>query len=217
MTNIPHTHSTQHKQHEQHDHHVHHPENDSNHKFLTKIAFLDSKQREQLIPPEGLISQMPIEKDHILLDIGAGTGFFTIPMAESTTNSVYALDPDGRMLSVIEEKAKEKGLTNIEPIQGYIEDLNMALKSVDFVMASLILHEVPALTKALSKISDVLKVGGHLLCLEYEKDDLIIEGPPMSIRIGSVSLEKTLESIGFEIVKKTKINDAIYTILAVKK
>ena len=53
--------------------------------------------------------------------------------------------------------------------------------------------------------------------LEYEKDDLIIEGPPMSIRIGSEELEKALSLIGFDIVKKTKINDAIYTVLAVKK
>ncbi|MGB8455582.1 MAG: hypothetical protein WCD89_25095 [Anaerocolumna sp.] len=56
-----------------------------------------------------------------------------------------------------------------------------------------------------------------MLCLEYEKDDVIIEGPPMSIRIGAEELEKVLSFIGFEIVKKTKINDAIYTVLAVKK
>ncbi|MDF2523009.1 MAG: methylase involved in ubiquinone/menaquinone biosynthesis, partial [Clostridiales bacterium] len=54
-------------------------------------------------------------------------------------------------------------------------------------------------------------------CLEYEKDDLIIEGPPMSIRISSQELEKALSIIGFDIVKKTKVNDAIYTVLAVKK
>lgn len=186
-------------------------------KFLSKIAFLDSRQRERLIPPETLISQMPIEKSHTLLDIGAGTGFFTIPMAENTSNKVYAMDPDRRMLSIIEDKAKEKGLTNIELVQDFIENLSIDDHSIDFVMASLILHEVSSLTKALSNIFNVLKPGGHLLCLEYEKDDLIVEGPPMSIRIGSKELEKALSSIGFEIVKNTKINDDIYTVLAVKK
>ncbi|MGI1659288.1 MAG: class I SAM-dependent methyltransferase [Desulfitobacterium sp.] len=193
-------------------HHCNQPEQ----KFLTKIAFLDSRQREHLILPEALISQMPLQNNHTLLDIGAGTGFFTIPMAESTSSKVYALDPDARMLSVIEEKAKEKGLTNIELIQDYIENIRIQNKSVDFVMASLILHEVNSLTKVLSIIFEVLKTGGHLFCLEYEKDDLINEGPPMSIRIGSEDLAKTLSLIGFEIVKKSKINDAIYTVLAVK-
>jgi ubiquinone/menaquinone biosynthesis C-methylase UbiE len=186
-------------------------------KFLNKIAFLDSKQRATLIPPEALISQMPIQKDHTLLDIGAGSGFFTIPMAERTSGKVYALDPDKRILSIIEEKAKEKGLNNVELIQDYLDDLSLQNDSIDFAMASLILHEVSSLTKALTKVYEVLKTGGHLLCLEYEKDDKVIDGPPMAIRIGSDELEMTLASIGFKVVKKTKINDAIYTILAAKK
>ncbi|QLY81853.1 class I SAM-dependent methyltransferase [Clostridium intestinale] len=196
------------------NHNHHHNELDQN--FSKKIAFLDSKQRVKLIPPEILISQMPIEKNHTLLDIGAGSGFFTIPMAESTTNKVYAMDPDFRMLKVIEEKAKKKGITNIELIQDYLENLNIKNESIDFAMASLILHEVRSLSNALSKIYEVLKPGGHLLCLEYEKDELVVEGPPMSIRISSENLEKTLTSIGFKLVKKTKINDAIYTMIAVK-
>jgi len=54
--------------------HMHH-HNQSNQNFLTKIAFLESKQRERLIPPETLISEMPIEKNHTLLDIGAAQVF----------------------------------------------------------------------------------------------------------------------------------------------
>ena len=121
------------------------------------------------------------------------------------------------MLSVIEDRAKEKGLTNIELIQDYIENLSIQDNSIDFVMASLILHEVSSLTKALTNIFEALNAGGHLLCLEYEKNVLVIDGPPMSIRIGSEELEKELSLIGFDIVKKTRINDAIYTVLAVKK
>ena len=195
--------------------HIHH-HNQQDQNFLTKIAFLDSKQRESIIPPEVLISQMPIQNNHTLLDVGAGSGFFTLPMAESTSGKVYAMDPDRRMLSIIEEKAKEKGLNNIELIQDYLENLSLQNDSVDFVMASLILHEVSSLSKALTKIYDMLKTEGHLLCLEYEKDDKIIEGPPVAIRIGSDELERALTLCGFKVVKRTKINDAIYTILAVR-
>ncbi|GAB6110087.1 class I SAM-dependent methyltransferase [Fusibacter bizertensis] len=193
-----------------------HKHNQQDQKFLTKMAFLDSKQRESLSPPELLVSQMPIQNNHTVLDVGAGSGYFTIPMADLTANTVYAMDPDKRMLSVIETKAKEKGINNIEPLQEAIENLSLQDSSINFVMASLILHEVKSLTIALTKIFDVLSVGGHLLCLEYEKDNTIIEGPPMSIRIQSDELEKKLLTIGFDIVRKAKINDAIYTILAVK-
>ena len=220
MKQTNHTNCNHHDHHSQHNHnhsHNHHHNQSLDQNFLTKMDFLDSKKREQLIPPELLISQMPIQEDHILLDVGAGTGFFTIPMAERSSNTVYALDSDARMLRVIEEKAKVKGLTNIALLQGYIGDVPIQKDSIDFVMASLILHEVKSLQDILSHLFDVLKLEGHLLCLEYEKDDLIIEGPPMSIRISSEFLEQTLTSIGFRIVRKTKISDAIYTVLAVKK
>lgn len=191
--------------------------NHSDQKFASKIAFLESKQRMRLIPPEDLINQMPIQNDHTLLDIGAGSGFFTIPMAELTSCKVFAMDPDKRMLSVITQKAKAKGLDNIEPIEDYIENLSVENNSIDFAMASLILHEVSSLRVALSIVFEALKPGGHLMCLEYEKDEMILEGPPMSIRIKSNDLETTLLNIGFDIVKKTKINDSVYTVLAVKR
>lgn len=194
-----------------------HHNNQPDQKFLNKIAFLDSRQRENLILPEELIGQMPIQGQHTLLDVGSGSGFFTIPMAESTTGKVYAMDPDRRMLSVIQEKAKAKGLTNIELLQEDIEQTKIQNSSIDFVMASLILHEVSSLAKALTGIFEVLKPQGHLLCLEYEKDDSITEGPPMSIRISSEELEKALSAAGFAMKKKTKINSAVYTVLAVKK
>lgn len=189
---------------------------DNDKKFLKKIAFLDSKQRENIIPPERLLSNLPIKKDHIVLDVGAGTGFFTIPMAEITSNEVYAMDLDLRMLNVIKSKAMEKKLENIKLIHESLEYLSLEKETIDFVMASLILHEVPSLKESLTKIFEIMKIGGFLLCLEYEKDESIVEGPPMDIRIHSSDLEKILLSIGFEIEKNSKINNAIYTILAKK-
>ena len=189
---------------------------DGDQKFLNKIAFLESKQRERLLPPEVLIDEMPIKESHTLLDIGAGSGFFTIPMAKKTKEIVYALDFDSRMLNVISEKAIREDLQNIKLIESTIEALSLEDESIDFVMASLILHEVESLSKVLSKLYEVTKIGGHLLCLEYEKDEKIIEGPPMDIRISSTDLEQSLLNSGFKSTKITRINDSIYTILGKK-
>ena len=189
---------------------------DGDQKFLNKIAFLESKQRERLLPPEVLIDEMPIKESHTLLDIGAGSGFFTIPMAKMTKETVYALDFDSRMLNVISEKAIKEDLQNIKLIESTIEALSLEDESIDFIMASLILHEVESLSKVLSKLYEVTKIGGHLLCLEYEKDEKIIEGPPMDIRISSTGLKQSLLNSGFKSTKITKINDSIYTILAKK-
>lgn len=202
-----------------HDHtHSQHPSHNlsTDEKFQSKMAFLDHEKRKNLVSPEALIDKMPIKKDHALLDVGAGSGFFTIPMAESTTGKVYALDPDPRMIGVIQNKAESKGIKNIVPIENTLEGLGLEEESVDFVMASLVLHEVRSLSTALNQIGNVLKTGGHLLCLEYEKDEAVIVGPPMSIRIASSSLIEALEVAGFSLVEKTEIGEGVYTVLAVK-
>ena len=121
----------------------------------------------------------------------------------------------GEITTEGEAKFKED-LQNIKLIESTIESLSLEDESIDFIMASLILHEVESLSKVLSKLYEVTKIGGHLLCLEYEKDEKIIEGPPMDIRISSTGLEQSLLNSGFKSTKITKINDSIYTILAKK-
>ncbi len=190
-------------------------------RFLDKVAFLDSQQRLNLIPPETLISQMPIHDHADILDIGAGTGYFTIALAEKTKGTVYALDLDDRMLNVIHQKALERGIINIVGIRERVEDILLAHvgiseNSLDFVMASLVLHEVPALSQVLETVYALMNSGGHLLCLEYENDESILEGPPMHIRVGSTELRDLLKQTGFEIARYEKINEATYTILAKK-
>ena len=190
-------------------------------RFLDKVAFLDSQQRLNLIPPETLVEQLPIHDHADILDIGAGTGYFTIALAEKTKGTVYALDLDDRMLTVIRQKASDRSITNIVGIRKRVEDIlqahvGISENSLDFVMASLVLHEVPALSQVLETVYALMKSGGHLLCLEYEHDERILQGPPMSIRVGSAELKALLEKTGFEVARYEKINEATYTILAKK-
>ena len=190
-------------------------------RFLDKVAFLDSQQRLNLIPPETLVEQLPIHDHADILDIGAGTGYFTIALSEKTKGTVYALDLDDRMLTVIRQKAPDRSITNIVGIRKRVEDIlqahvGISENSLDFVMASLVLHEVPALSQVLETVYTLMKSGGHLLCLEYEHDERILQGPPMSIRVGSAELKALLEKTGFEVARYEKINEATYTILAKK-
>lgn len=186
-------------------------------KFLTKINFLESKQRELVLNLDSLIKKLPIDKNHVILDLGAGTGFFTLPLANISENRVLAVDSDVRMINFIKRRAIEKGINNIEFINEYIESINLDKKSVDFIIASLILHEVTSWENTIEVLQGLLKSNGYLFCVEYEKDEEIKIGPPMHIRINSDKLKEKLVEAGFEILEKKLIDNGIYTILAKKK
>lgn len=190
--------------------------NELDQKFINKLAFLDSKRREEMILPEKIIENLGIRTQSKVLDFGAGSGFFTIPLAENTKVGILALDPDHRMIQLIKTKAEEKGLNNIEYLEQTLENSSVAKESLDFIIASLVLHEVSPLEETLTLLYQLLNNGGQLFILEYEKDDAIVEGPPMHIRLGSESIQKILMAIGYKIKKLDRINDAIYTVTAVK-
>jgi ubiquinone/menaquinone biosynthesis C-methylase UbiE len=151
------------------------------------------------------------------LDVGAGSGFLTIPAAEMVNETVFALDIDQRMLKVIEAKANERNIDNIKLLQGSIDNIPLPIESIDIALASLILHEVRPLQKVLEQIGSVMKTGGHLLCLEYEKDEKFVQGPPMNIRIKSSELEEELKKAGFSVVRKEFPKEFLYIIVAKKQ
>lgn len=184
--------------------------------FINKIQFLDGAMRKRLSPPEDILKLLPIQKKSHILDAGAGSGYLTLPAAKRTDGTVYALDIDSRMLNVIGLKAKSENITNIQLTQGGIDPIPLADGSVDIVLASLILHEVGPLSPALMQMSRVLKTGGYFLCVEYEKEENTVQGPPMHIRISSVRMEQELISAGFRIEQKVFPGESIYIITARK-
>lgn len=186
-------------------------------KFMDKVAFLDGIQRKQLLPPEEILDMLSINKSDRILDVGAGSGYLTIPIAKRVNETVFALDMDQRMLKVIQTKSQDENIGNIELVHGEIENIPLPVESVDIVLASLILHEVRPLSKVLQQINSVLKTGGHFLCLEYEKDENYVQGPPMDIRIHSSKMEEELINAGFSVVQKVFPQEAIYIMIAKKQ
>ncbi len=61
-----------------------------------------------------------------LLDIGAGIGFLTLPIARKLNNTglITATDVDSKMLAVLEQGKKKLGLTNIETVVVGIEGVD---------------------------------------------------------------------------------------------
>jgi ubiquinone/menaquinone biosynthesis C-methylase UbiE len=177
---------------------------------------LDSQERRRLFPPEELLKKLPIKKTDNILDLGAGTGYLTIPTAKMVDGLVYALDMDPEMLEVIETRAQYEHITNIKSVKGSIDNIPLPDDSIDIVIASWVLHEVKPLSKSLQQIKRVLKERGYFLCFEFENIESSIKGPPMNIRIPSSTMEQELINVGFTIIQKSFPRDYVY-IFVVKK
>jgi len=176
---------------------------------------LDNPERRKLLPPHKLLELLEIQDNDILIDLGAGTGYFTIPAASLTRNKVYALDVEPQMLQYLGKRVMEQKLDNVELIEGAIERIPLAGQIADHVIDSFVLHEVEPLEKGLQEMGRVLKPGGKVLCVEWEKKQTE-QGPPLHHRIQSNELAKAFGENGFLVEKLTYPSDQHYLMVARK-
>ena len=78
-------------------------------------AMLESPERYKILPPFKTLKVMCLKEDDIMIDIGCGTGYFTLPASEITGPSgrVIGVDISEEMLNEVRNKINGKG-HNIE-------------------------------------------------------------------------------------------------------
>lgn len=67
---------------------------------------------------------LPIEKDDLVVDIGANIGVFTVYAALRTQNTVYALEPFPSTVEALQENIRANGLRNVIPHRYAVCDRN---------------------------------------------------------------------------------------------
>ena len=137
--------------------------------------FLDSGLRKMLQPPVKVIADSGIKRGMTILEIGCGSGAFTIEAARTAgqQGKVYALDMQEDMLGKLRTKLSSPGnsdIRNIEIINKSAYDLQFEADSIDLIYMVTVLQEVPDKPRALAQIKRVLKPTGILAVSEFLPD-----------------------------------------------
>jgi ubiquinone/menaquinone biosynthesis C-methylase UbiE len=103
-----------------------------------------------------LIQLLRIETGAKIADIGAGTGNYTLELAQKGY-SVYALEPS----ELMQEQRQEH--PQIQWFKGVAEDRIFAADIFDGVYSTLATHHFTSLEKAFVEIKNTLKVNGYLV------------------------------------------------------
>ncbi|GEK59080.1 class I SAM-dependent methyltransferase [Marinococcus halophilus] len=178
-----------------------------------KKAYLEGKERREALPPEAVLDLVTFGDSGRVLDLGAGTGYLTLPAAERTEGRVYALDRDREMLELIEARAAQDSLTNIQTIEGEMNQLPFAEASVEVVLASLVLHEAPSLAPVLEEVQRVLVPGGSLVIVELENNSSHAHNAP---RVSPEQMEEAVSRVGLHVTGHSFPASGFYTTTAIK-
>ena len=126
-------------------------------------------------------------------DIGAGTGYFSLPWAAGLPGGeVLAVDIQPEMLEIIRRRAAELDLDNVRPIRGAVDDPRLPEGEVDVVLLVDAYHEFSHPREMMLGIERALRPGGRLVMVEYRAED-----PSVPIKeLHKMSEEQAVKEVG---------------------
>lgn len=118
--------------------------------------------------PERVVTLLALDHGDRVADLGAGGGYFTLPLAHAVgeTGRVYAVDIDADMVKYVLGRAREQGLTQVEGVVAGATDTGLAPDSVDLIFVSNTFHHLPDPPIYFERIRAALRPGGRIAIIE---------------------------------------------------
>ncbi len=137
-----------------------------------RIGILMSNERESILSPTRIIKTLNIKPGMDILDLGAGSGFFTFPFAEALkgTGKVFATDTDSSMIEYIKDKIEEGKYKNIFPVLVRPEGVGPFYKqhTFDIIFLSEVYHYLQHPGDYFRELRPALKKTGRLYILHFK-------------------------------------------------
>lgn len=114
-----------------------------------------------------------IKKGNTVIDLGSGAGndCFVAREEVGAEGKIIGIDFARNMINRAKANAQRRGLTNVQFIEGDIENVPLPDKSADVVISNCVLNLIPNKKKVFNEIYRLLKPNGHF-CIS----DIVVNG-----------------------------------------
>ena len=140
---------------------------------------LSERFRAILQEPFKTVRNMGVSEGQSVVDVGAGTGYFTMPAASVVGRSgmVYAVEPDRARSERIRQRAAMEGLGNVRVLTTGAEHLGeIPSGSVDLAFSAFSIHHFSDRQAGLEEVRRTLREGGRFYVWDRVPGTLVRHG-----------------------------------------
>jgi ubiquinone/menaquinone biosynthesis C-methylase UbiE len=125
-----------------------------------------------------------------LLEVGPGTGYYSLPVASRLApgGTLTILDVQQEMLDHTMRRAREAGIANVEPVRADARELPFADDSFDGAYLVTVLGEIPDQDAALRELARVVRPGGRIVAGELFGDPHMVTHGALARRAEAADL-----------------------------
>lgn len=165
----------------------------------SRAHLLEDPERKKWLPPGDVVAALHLRAGETVVDIGAGTGYFALPMAAAVGKSghVFAVDVAPQMLERLRMKLAEAGVANVQGFEGEASSTGLPAGCAEVVFMANVWHEFDDHGAVLVEARRLLKPGGRIALVDWRPDAEPDHGPPPGHRIAVGAARASLEGAGF--------------------
>ncbi len=136
-------------------------------------AWLERQEREQEERGDLLLRELGLRAGMQVADVGAGTGYYARRMAPlvGSGGTVYAVDVQPEMITMLTDLARKAGLANIKPVLATVDNVKLADASIDLAIMVDVYHELEFPFEVMQSLVRAMKPGGKVVFVEYRAED----------------------------------------------
>ena len=158
------------------------------------IERFESPERDAYQMPDKVLDAIGDLKGKTVMDIGAGSGYFSVKLARRA-GQVIAADVSKDFQEFLKKRIEKEDITNIS-LRLLPFDSPELKEEVDMVFMSNTYHHIDHRPKYFSMVKKGIKIGGSLVIIDYVKSDIPV-GPPTEHKVSMDQIIAELKKGGF--------------------
>jgi SAM-dependent methyltransferase len=158
----------------------------------------DDPARDAWQKPDQVLDALNLERNALVADLGAGTGYFSVRIAKRVPEGkVFAIDIEPDMVRYLRDRAQQERLGRLVPVLASAVASNLP-EPVDLVLVVDTYHHIDNRVAYFTKLRASLRPNGLLGLVDFKADSP--NGPPPEHRISPEKVTAEFDAAGYALV-----------------